>query len=244
MEIRIDGKRVQYIDRGQGADLLLLHGWASPAQTYRVIIDHLSTRCRVIAPDLPGFGGSEEPSAPWTVDDYVDFILKFISAVGIVNPILIGHSYGARIIIKLLNRPNLPFAVPKIVLMNAAGIRPRRGLKYYVKVYSYKALKHLIPPLAEKMRLRTGSSDYRGASPVMRRTLINSVNEDLTRLLPGISPPTLLVWGENDTATPLKDGQKMERLIPDAGLVILKDSGHFAFLEKWGQLSRVLDAYI
>ena len=244
MEITIDGLRINYVDEGQGAEVLLLHGWAAPAQTYRLITDHLSQHCRVVAPDLPGFGDSEEPSIPWSVDNYVDFIIKFIHSVNLSSPILIGHSYGARIIIKLLNRKNLDFTVPKVVLMNAAGIKPRRGPKYYIKVYSYKALKHIIPPLANKLRSKVGSSDYRNASPVMRRTLSNSVNEDLTRLLPGISQPTLLIWGENDTATPLRDGRKMESLIPDAGLVVLKGCGHFAFAEKWGQCSRVLDAYI
>ncbi len=244
MEIMIDKKRVRYFDEGQGTEVLLLHGWAAPAITYRLITDHLSKRCRVVAPDLPGFGDSEEPSVAWSVDDYVDFIIKFISAVGLHSPVLIGHSYGARIIIKLLNRQNLNFFVPKIVLMNAAGIKPRRGLKYYIKVYSYKAAKRILPTYAEAMRSKVGSSDYRSASPIMRQTLVRSVNEDLTHLLPGIAVPTLLIWGDNDTSTPLCDGQKMEKLIPDSGLVVLKNTGHFAFAERWGQCSRVLDAFI
>jgi pimeloyl-ACP methyl ester carboxylesterase len=244
MEIKIDGRRVRYIDEGQGTEVLLLHGWGAPAQTYRLIIDHLSTRCRVIAPDLPGFGGSEEPEQPWTVDDYVDFVIKFANTLKLRSPVLIGHSYGGRIIIKLMNRSDLSFTVPKIILIDSAGIKPKRGLKYYIKVYSYKAAKYLLPPLAEKMRRRTGSSDYRNASPVMRGTMILSINEDLAPLLHGIKVPTLLIWGENDTATPLSDGKTMEKLIPDAGLVVLKDAGHFCFADHWGQFSRVLDAFI
>ena len=244
MEITIDGRCVRYIDEGQGPEVLLLHGWAAPAQTYRLIIDHLSSRCRVVAPDLPGFGGSEEPSEPWTVDDYVDFTLKFTAAVGLQAPVLIGHSYGGRIIIKLMNRPDLPFTVRRIVLMDAAGIKPKHKPSYYVKVYSYKAAKHLFPSLAEKMRGKVGSTDYKNASPVMRRTMVLALNEDLTPLLPGITVPTLLLWGENDTATPLSDGQLMEKKIPDAGLVVFKNAGHFAFAECWGQCRRVLDSFI
>ncbi len=244
MEIQIDGRCVSYIDQGQGPEILLLHGWGAPAQTYRLIIDHLSSRCRVVAPDLPGFGGSQEPSEPWAVDNYVDFTLKFCKAVGLTFPILIGHSYGGRIIIKLMNRPNLGITVPKIILMDAAGIKPARGLKYYIKVYSHKALRRILPPLAEKMRRKTGSSDYRNASPIMRRSLVLALNEDLTPLLSGISASTLLVWGEKDTATPLSDGQKMETLIPGSGLVVLKDAGHFSFADRWGQCSRVLDSFI
>ncbi len=244
MEIQIDGRRVRYIDEGSGPEVLLLHGWAAPAQTYRLIIDHLSPRCRVVAPDLPGFGGSQEPAVPFSVDDYVDFVLKFSDAVGLKSPLLIGHSYGGRIIIKMMNRPRLPFTVPKIILMDAAGIKPKRSLGYYIKVYSYKAARRILPMLAERMRRKTGSADYRNASPVMRRTMVLSVNENLTPLLSGIKVPTLLIWGENDTATPLSDGQTMERLIPGAGLVVLRGAGHFSFADHWGQCSRVLDSFV
>ena len=244
VETTIDGRRVRYIDEGEGPEVLLLHGWGAPAETYRLIIDHLKARCRVVAPDLPGFGGSEDPPEPWAVDDFVDFVQKFAAFAGLNSPVLIGHSNGGRIIIKLMNCPTLPFAVPKIVLMDAAGIRAKHGPGYYVKVYSYKAAKRLLPSLAEKMRGKVGSADYKNASPVMRQTMVRALNEDLTPLLSGIRVPTLLIWGENDTATPLSDGQRMEKSIPDAGLVVLKGAGHFAFAERWGQCRRVLDAFI
>lgn len=244
MEMQIDGRRVRYIDEGQGPEVLLLHGWAAPAETYRRIIDHLSPRCRVVAPDLPGFGGSEEPENPWTVDDYVDFTLKFAAAVHITAPVLFGHSYGGRIIIKLLNRPDQPLKVKKAILMDAAGIKPKHGISYYGKVYSYKAAKHLLPKLAEKMRGKVGSTDYKNASPLMRKTMVLAINEDLTRYLKNVRVPTLLIWGENDTATPLSDGKRMEKEIPDAGLVVLKGAGHFSFLNQWGIFSRVLDSFI
>ena len=78
----------------------------------------------------------------------------------------------------------------------------------------------------------------------MRRTLSLSVNEDLSHLLPGIKASSLLIWGDQDTATPLSDGKKMEKLIPDAGLVVLKDAGHFAFAQRWGQCRLVLDSFL
>lgn len=244
MDILIDGRKVHYIDEGQGPEVLILHGWAAPAETYRRIIDYLSPRCRVVAPDLPGFGGSEEPDAPWTVDDFVDFTLKFAEAVHLSAPVLIGHSHGGRIIIKLLNRPDLPLKVPKVILIDSAGIKPKHSPRYYFKVYSYKAAKHLLPKLADKMRSKVGSTDYKNASPLMRQTMVLALNEDLTRYLPGIHVPALVVWGEKDTATPLSDGQKMEKLIPDAGLVVLQGAGHYSFLNQWGIFSRVLDSFL
>lgn len=144
VECIVDGKRVTYIDEGTGPVVLLLHGWGAPAETYRLIIDHLSAYCRVIAPDLPGFGGSDEPDAPWCVDDYVDFVLAFAEALHIRQAVLMGHSNGGRIILKLMNRPERPLQVEKIVLIDAAGLKPRRGPGYYARVYSYKAGKWVL----------------------------------------------------------------------------------------------------
>ena len=249
MTVTVQGRTVAYIDTDPKNEtnhptVLFLHGWGAPAETYRLMIDHLATYCRVVAPDLPGFGGSAEPETPWCVDDYVRWTVDFAAALGLAEVILMNHSFGGRISIKLLAQRPLPFAVSKAVFMDAAGIRPKRTLKYYFKVYSYKAMKKLFPALAAKRQGKVGSSDYRNASPLMRQTMVRCINEDLTHLLKDNPVSTLLIWGSADTATPLSDGQKMEALIPDAGLVVLEGAGHFAFAQQWGQCSRVLDVFL
>lgn len=253
MELRVDGRLVSYLDQGEGPVLLFLHGWAAPVATYRLLTGHLAGYCRVIAPDLPGFGGSEEPPEAWDVDGYVDFVCAFARRLDLREVILMGHSFGGRIILKLMNRPDNPLTVKKIVLMDAAGIKPKRPPSYYWKVYTYKAgkrlfslpgIRRLFPDAVEKAREKRSSADYRQASPLMQQVLSKAVNEDLTPLLPGVRASTLLIWGEKDTATPLSDGQLMEKRIPDAGLVTLAGAGHFAFAERWGQCSRVLDSFL
>ncbi len=251
--IEIDGLQIEYIDEGQGVVVLLLHGWNAPAETYRLILDHLKTRFRVVAPNMPGCGGSDEPPEAWTVDRFADFTAAFAKALGIEKATLMGHSFGGRTILKLMSREARPFQVDKIVLLDAAGIKPKRTMTYYTKVYSFKALKTIckIPPFkqmfphaVENARKKRGSADYQQASEVMRRTMSLCINEDLKAALPKVDVPTLLIWGECDTATPLRDGQLMEKHIPDAGLVVLKGAGHFAFAEAWGQCSRVLDVFL
>ncbi len=253
MDCTVDGLRVHYIDEGEGPVLLLLHGWAAPVETYRLLTEHLSKTHRVVAPDMPGCGGTDEPPVPWCVDDYADFILKFAAGLGIREAVLLGHSYGGRVIIKLLSNPACPLRVEKAVLIDAAGIKPRRPASYYMKVYSYKAgkavlslpgIRRLFPDAVEKLQKKRGSADYRQASPVMRQTMVRSVNEDLTPLLPAIRASTLLIWGENDTATPLADGKLMEARIPGAGLVVLPGAGHFSFADRWDQCRRVLDVFL
>lgn len=255
MEMRLDGLRVQYLDSG-GENLpvvLFLHGWGAPVSSYTLLTDHLASFCRVVAPDLPGFGGSDEPSSDWNVDDYAAFVLSFAKALNLREVILMCHSFGGRISIKLLSRSDLPLTVHKAVFLDAAGIRPRRGMRYYVRVYSYKCAKKLvsIPPVAkcclglvDKVKKRSGSADYRNASPRMRAVMVRCIEEDLTAYLKNIRASTLLIWGECDTATPLADGKKMEALIPDAGLVTLAGAGHFAFAECWVQCRRVLDSFL
>ncbi len=253
MQTTVNGLSVRYIDQGVGnTTVLLLHGWGVDASLYRLIIDHLSSYCRVVAPDLPGFGGSEEPKHPYTSDDYADFVTAFAQTLGITDATAIGHSNGGRVLIKLLSREQQPLCVRKAILIDSAGLPAHHSFAYYVKVYSFKCIKwffslpplrQLFPHAVENARRRFGSADYRAASDVMRRSMVLALQEDVTPLLPRITASTLLIWGKNDTATPLSDGQKMEQLIPDAGLAVL-DGGHWAFAECFDRCRRILDVFI
>jgi pimeloyl-ACP methyl ester carboxylesterase len=238
---------VNFIDTGEGEVVLFLHGWGAPITTYVPIIEFLAQTCRVIAPDLPGFGKTDEPDEPWSTDDYVDFAQKFLKERGVTKCVLIGHSHGGRMILNWLSRPEQPIEITKAVLCAAAGLKPPRGLKYYAKVYSYKAFKRILKPfptLLEKYRGRVGSADYRTASPVMQATLTRVLSEDYAGSLHKIKQSVLLVWGDMDTATPLKHGLTMERIMPNAGLVTLKGGTHYAILEQLPVFTRVLDVFI
>ncbi len=253
MEITVNGLRVRYIDQGSGQHtVLLLHGWGVDAGVYHLIIDHLSSYCRVVAPDLPGFGGSEEPPCAWNTAQYGDFVLEFCKQLGITEAVLMGHSNGGRISIELMARPPLPLAVRKAVLIDSAGIPAKHSPSYYVRVYTFKALKaiaslpvvrHLCPDMVEKARRRFGSADYGKASPVMRQSMVMALGLDCRPMLSKITASTLLIWGDKDTATPLSDGQEMEKRIRDAGLVVLS-GGHYAFAEQFPRCARVLDAFL
>ena len=253
MTIDLNGLAVDYIDQGQGPVVLLLHGWAAPISIYQCIIDRLSRKYRVLAPQMPGSGKTPEPKAPMTLEDYVRFVADFCRALGVEECVLMGHSHGGRVIFSMLSQPTPPVRCRKVVLIDSAGVLPQRPASYYVKVYSYKlarklaqakVTKPLFGPLYEKMRQNRGSEDYRNASEVMKKTLVNLVNLDLTPLMPQVKQSTLLIWGENDTETPLRDGQIMAKKLPDSGLAVIKNAGHFPFLENWAQFSAVLDAFL
>jgi pimeloyl-ACP methyl ester carboxylesterase len=249
----VKGIRVHYFNEGQGDTVLFLHGWGSEFGSFKQFLDALSPYYRVCALDLPGFGETGEPPEGWSVDDYADFVLAFMEQLSIKKVILIGHSFGGRIIIKLASRKDLPIKIEKIILVNSAGIRRKRTARQKVKQCFYKAVKQLIsleyirrkfPEALDQWRRKNSSPDYLNASPRMRECFIKAVNEDLTPLLPQISCPTLIIWGDADLETPLEDGKTMERLIPDAGLVTLKNAGHYSFLDQSFTFSRVLDSFL
>ncbi len=238
-DIVLDGLKLHYSDSGNpdGLPIIIMHGWGCNIHTVESIAKTLEPGMRVINVDLPGHGLSEEPKEVWGVEDFTSLIEKFIQKLGLKDVSLLGHSFGGRIGILLSSRNK---DIHKLVLVDAAGIKPKRKPKYYLKVYSYKTLKHLLPfifgkklggQLLDKYRGKAGSADYRNSSPMMRGIMSKCVNEDLKHVMPAISAPTLLIWGEKDTATPLSDAKTMERLIPDAGLVNFPNCGHYSFLD-------------
>lgn len=237
-EIVIDGVKICYEDSGNpaGKAVVLLHGWGCNHSTVRSIAACLEDGMRVLSLDLPGHGNSSEPKEVWGTSDFAALVGKFIEALHLENPSLIGHSFGGRTSISYASNHK----VHKIVLVGSAGVKPRRSLNYYYKVYSYKALKKLAKlffgeekgkKLIEKSLRKRGSSDYQSSTPMMRAVMSKCVNEDLKKEMPRIQAPTLLIWGENDTATPLSDAKTMEKLIPDAGLVSFPNCGHYSFLD-------------
>lgn len=247
--IKINGLDFHYTVQGSGSPIVLMHGWGCNLTTLASIETVAAENHTVYNVDFPGFGKSEEPSEVWGVEKYTQLIEAFIKLENIENPILLGHSFGGRVGILYSSRNK----VKKLILVDAAGVKPRRSLKYYFKVYTYKIGKCLMPLIygkkgaqkhIEDMRAKRGSSDYNNASPMMRAILSKVVNEDLKYCMPKITAPTLLIWGENDTATPLRDAQIIEKLIPDAGLVSFPGCGHYSFLDNPFQFAAVLRSFI
>lgn len=253
METVIDGYKISYKESGDGDNVVvILQGWGTDLTVYDSVAATINSKYRVIQFDFPGFGNSEEPNKAWAVDDYADFFIKFMATLNIKKTTLLGHSYGGRVIIKLASREYLPFEIERIVLVDSAGVLPKRSLSQELRVKKYKLIKKLVniswvykvcPELIDDWRSKQGSADYRNATPVMRQCLVKAVNEDLTDFLHKINIETLLIWGDNDTATPISDGELMEKLIPNAGLAVIKGAGHFCFLEQPMIFANIMKSY-
>ena len=247
--IDIDGIQLHYYTQGSGSPIILMHGWGCRASTLQSVANTAALSHTVYNIDFPGFGDTPEPPSVWGVEEYTRLVEKSADRLGLESPALLGHSFGGRV--GLLYASRRP--VSKLILVDGAGLKPRRSLRYYIKVYSFKAMKRIAPLIygregarkrIEAARAKAGSSDYAQASPMMRAILSKVVNEDLRHVLPSIKAPTLLIWGEDDTATPLSDAQLMARRIPDAGLVSFPHCGHYSFLDNPVQFAAVLKSFL
>ena len=213
-----------YLQRGEGEDLLFLHGYLASKECFYPQINYFSKFYRVTALDFPGMGQAEALSAPWSVGDYADWTGEALSTLGIVRPRVIAHSFGGRVAVKLLAED----AFSRAVLTGCAGIVKKRNLCYRFRVKSYQICKKIAPKFAEK---HFGSAEYRTLSPVMRESYKKIVNEDLRETASKISVPVLFLHGERDEEVPLSSIRIYLEKIGGSTLKVLKNCGHFPFLD-------------
>ncbi|MEG0834555.1 MAG: alpha/beta hydrolase [Christensenellaceae bacterium] len=252
--MKIDGLNINYEIDGAGKDVLILHGWGANIDTVRPIINGLKATKRVIAFDFAGFGKSDVPKKDLTVQDYMEMTVDFMHRLGLSKTDIICHSFGGRVTILLAAK--YPELVGKIVFCDAAGVRKKRTLAYYAKIGGYKLCKKIAKVRwlkkcanalgvdVDKRIKNAGSADYKDLPMEMKKTFINVVNEDLKKYLKKISAPSLLIWGENDLDTPVYMGKIFENEIKDAGLVVLKNAGHYAYLDQYAQFMAIINQFL
>ncbi len=213
--------------RGNGKEVLLLHGYKSSAKSFYYQINVLAENgYKAVAPDFPNFGASAPITYAWSVGDYAEWLKKFIAAAGLNKPYIVAHSFGARVAFKLLSEH--PDMAEKLLITGGAGVVKPRSPLYMRQVKRYRRIKKLFPRFAEK---HFGSEEYRTLSPVEKQSYKLIVNEDLTDCARQLKIPTLLVYGKNDTTTPPdEEGRIINGCIEGSRLVLI-DGGHFCFCE-------------
>ena len=238
MKTNIKNLDINYIQYGEGKDIILLHGWGQNIEMMKPLGDSFCDRFRITILDLPGFGESDEPKETWTIDDYELMLEDFIKELKIKKPIVIGHSFGGRLAIRYSARN----PIEKLVLFGSPCIRIQESLS--LKVRMLKSIKKLpgMDKFGEYMKQYIGSRDYKAASPVMRQTLVEVVNEDLSKYAKEIEEPTLLIWGQNDTEAPVNEAKELEKIMIDAALIILPGT-HYAYLENLQQVVNILNNF-
>ena len=244
MFTEIGGTKSAYTLSGEkGSPVVLLHGWGCRGQMMTGVAGALEEDHRVLTVDFPGFGDSGMPPEPWGIPEYAAWLKDLMEGTGFAGAAAVGHSFGCRVAAWAASE--WPGLFTKLVFTGAAGLRkePDEAARKRAEEYRKKrkilegirkigALKGIAEKAEESLRQKYGSADYNALDPEMRKTFVKVVNLDLRDWYPLIQAPTLLIWGDMDTETPLWMGREMETLIPDAGLVLLEGGSHFAYLEQ------------
>jgi len=229
--------------------LLCLHGWGGSSASYQELRDALKNDpITVFAPDLPGFGSEPDPERPWTVDDYADWVTEYLKKQNVAGPILLlGHSHGGRISLKLAARKTVP--IRHMYLCAAAGMRRRRYVKRVLGLVLSKIghVLFLIPgvkslePKARKLLARfVGSYDYEKASDLMKKTLVLVTKENLEPLLASVDVPTDIFWGEDDRQTPVADAYILRDGIKGSDLHVFPGVRHRVHRDKAREIAGVI----
>lgn len=240
----IDKQLINYKKSGEGdIPVIFLHGWRSEGSVWLKILETLNSNFTGYAPDLPGFGSSPLAKESYDLADYVELVLAFIQKLKLINPVIVGHSFGGRIAIKLT--AGYPSIASKLVLVDSAGFVEKINP-------SHKLLAKLVKPMFKPTFMQgirktiykaIGSDDYL-ATPELQKTFVNIINEDLEPIMKNILVPALLIWGELDQATPLDYGKRMNHEIRGSRLIVLDGATHFSFLDKPEEFSSQLNTFL
>lgn len=256
MFLAANGADIYYEQHGDGThNVLLLHGWGCSTELWSPVTERLSARTRVTALDFPGHGQSGRPPMPWGAQDFAQMVAEVIKMLHIEGCDIIAHSHGGRVALVLAAEHAA--LVGKMVLTGASGLHAVPTMAQQRRTATYKRLRKcsewldslkifgtLPEKLRERLRKKYGSRDYNVLDAEMRKTFVKLVTFDVAACLPCVKASTLLIWGSEDTETPLWMGQKMERDIPDAGLVVLAGGSHFAYLEKIDEFMRIITHFL
>lgn len=256
VEMTLQGVRVHYEIGGHGErKVVLLHGWGCSEKLMAGISDALTPDMTVLRVDFPAHGESGFPPQPLGVPDFAANLLELLTKLDFLPCSVIAHSFGGRVAIELA--ADHPERFEKLILTGAAGIRPKLSSENSKKSQRYQRLKklvgvakktHLFGSLPDKWQenlvQKYGSRDYAALSPEMRKTFVKVVGYDQSALLSHIKNPTLLIWGDRDTETPLWMGQQMEKEIADSGLVVLEGGTHFAYLEQAARFQTIVRQFL
>ncbi len=251
------GARINYeISGPEGAPrVVLLHGWGCNTGMMKPVADALKADHRVLVPDFPGHGQSSRPPEPWGVPEYAACLHELLIQLNFLPCAVVAHSFGCRAAAFLAAEDQSLFT--RLVFTGAAGLKAPVSEESRRRSEKFKKEKELaekigrIPGLsrwsekkAEQLRQKYGSADYKALDEEMRKTFVRVIQQDLREFYPRIAQPVLLIWGENDQETPLWMGQEMEKLIPDAGLVIFENGSHFAYLEQNARFNTILRSFL
>jgi len=237
-----------WIDKNNKNTVVILHWWWWNSQSWLNIWELLFNNWfNVFIPDLPGFWNTKINKI-FELDDYASVVEEFIKKLRLKNIILWWHSNWWAISIRIINRWKID--IRRLILNNSAWIRndkkrtfKRQILNNFTKII--KTILHILPvrkdwknwnSLIKKIRKLFYRSiwwhDYLNAENniYLKETYLNMIKTDLSEEISKIKTDTLIIWGKNDTYTPLSDWINMRNKIINSKIIILENEKHWIHL--------------
>jgi len=244
----IKGLKINYKTLGEGRPLLILHGWGSKSENWQRVGEFLIEKgLKVIIPDLPGFGNSQEPPQSWGLADYCQFIKEFVNSLNLEKFYLLGHSFGGALAVKC--SLEFPEKIEKLFLVDAACFRRkafRKRLFYIIakifKIFSFLPFYSFFRKAFYKFIV--GKSDYPYTEGVMKDIYLKIIKEDLSKILPQVQVPTIIIWGEEDKIKQIKEARLINQKIKNSHLEIIPSIGHNPHSEAPEKLSETIIKFL
>ena len=265
--IEIDGMQVHYRDEGTGTPIVLIHGTASSLHTWSDWTKELSKNYRVIRMDLPAFGlTGPNSTGDYLIQNYTRFVDQFLSKVNVDSFYLAGNSLGGNIAWDFA--AEYPEKVKKLVLIDASGLPTNKPQPWIFRMARTPILNSLFLYITPKTIIKENMKQVYADDSKITDALITRYHEMALRTgnrqafidrakmdfdfndkanlekLKSIKTETLLLWGENDVWIPLDNGKRMDSLLPNSKLVIIKNSGHVPMEENPTESLAILKAFL
>jgi 3-oxoadipate enol-lactonase len=257
---RVNGIQLVAVDRGRGVPLLLVHGFPLNHGMWKAQIDACSERCRVIAPDLRGFGDSSVTDGKVTMEQLADDLARLLDAMGVVEPVVYcGLSMGgyvgwefwakhrARVRAMILCDTRAGADTPEAAANRLATADRvlREGPGFLAeamipKLSSEVTLKRY-PERIEALRRMIFSCDPRGIAAASRGM---AERIDSTPRLSGIDCPTLVLVGEKDVISTVDEMRGMAQTIRGARFVTIRDAGHMSPMDNPAEVNAAVLSFL
>jgi 2-hydroxy-6-oxonona-2,4-dienedioate hydrolase len=239
------GAKIHYVEMGSGPVVVLLHGLGGNTTNWQFNIAPLAQKYRVIVPDQIGFGKSDKPLINYRITTYVDFLDAFLKELKIERATLVGNSMGGWVAASYALAH--PQKVERLVLVDAAGFTPAQDLDLALLMKLNPSTREGMKELVSRVffnKVIFMSDAFIDASMAARINAgdgytIRSITESILRRedfldnrLSPIKSPTLIIWGREDGLLPLADGQRFQKEIQGAQLIVFEQCGHVPQVEK------------
>ena len=256
--VRLHGRKVAYVDGGEGPILLLIHGIGGDWRTWEPVLDGLARQHRVVAVDLPGHGGSAKGAGDYSLGALASALRDLGGALGIERATVIGHSLGGGIAMQFSYQ--FPERCERLVLVSSGGLGPDVGLVLRLATLpgselflsltapAARSLINLAASAGRALRLRPAyDAEFYArtfaalADPETRAAFLGTLRgvvgtrgqlvDARDRLYLAQHMPTLIVWGERDAVLPVDHGHAAQEAMPGSRLEIFQDAGHLPQLD-------------